>query len=194
LCRCISGYQWNEARTACVVDKAAQVAAADCSGTPNSRPYWDGNLGRVQCQFCNPGYRWVADTGLDCVDDNSDGNQQNPFGEALERITAQLLDANHQRETSQKDWGKPRSDLDNRGKGAVSDKDAALQQCVQCVNSLVGGACYVRIPTLAGWGLCLSCTPGGGVAEENRHIDRDKCPICQKAPWKLEDFKAYKHN
>ncbi|MFA6093945.1 MAG: hypothetical protein WCU88_12160 [Elusimicrobiota bacterium] len=63
------------------------------------------------------------------------------------------------------------------------------RQCIDCVNALISGSCYVRIPTMAGWGLSLSCSNDGGVEEGNRHIDQVRCPACAKANWTLCDFK-----
>lgn len=71
LCRCDKGYKWNDDRTACVADKAAQVAAANCSSHPNSRPYWDEKENKPRCKWCNPGYVWKDAKNLDCVPDKA---------------------------------------------------------------------------------------------------------------------------
>jgi hypothetical protein len=66
--------------------------------------------------------------------------------------------------------------------------DEAKRACVECVNALVVGGCYVRTATLAGWGLCLTCT-GGGVEPEDRFIEKNRCPMCANVRWSLCDFK-----
>lgn len=68
------------------------------------------------------------------------------------------------------------------------NKSVLFDRCVACVNALVQGPCYVRVATMAGWGLCLSCTPDGGVKEEDRFIERKRCPDCSKVSWSLADF------
>ncbi len=72
--------------------------------------------------------------------------------------------------------------------GGVSP-ETLKQQCVDCINTLISGGCYVRVPTLAGWGLCLTCSKDGGVEEQNRHLETNRCPVCSKVTWDLCDFK-----
>jgi len=72
--------------------------------------------------------------------------------------------------------------------------DEAKKQCVACVNALVGGSCYVRMATMAGWGLCRSCSADGGVAPEDRFIESQRCPMCAKVRWDLCDFKPAPKN
>ncbi len=99
MCGCPNGLAWNQDSSACVVDKQAQVAAADCSGTPNSRPYWDENANGVRCSYCNNGYHWKDNTGLDCVADNN-GGENGPSWDGLNNAVAgavnQIIKANTQ--------------------------------------------------------------------------------------------------
>lgn len=206
-CRCVGGYRWVREQDACVVDKAAQVARADCSNAPGSRAYWDEGLGRPQCRFCNPGFHWRDGESLACEPDVSDAEAEAAASQAaaqIEQAFAQLFDAGtvHRERTREieREWGRgraeldkgrPRSDLDRT---KASGGPTALDACVACVNALTSGACYVRVPRLAGWGLCLSCVEDGGVLPENRFIDTVKCPVCKGTGWRLESFKAYKHN
>ncbi len=71
---------------------------------------------------------------------------------------------------------------------AVS-RDEAKRACVECVNALISGSCYVRMATLAGWGLCLTCSPDGGVDPANRFIEKTRCPMCAEVSFSLCDFK-----
>ncbi|HKN19189.1 MAG TPA: hypothetical protein VJW95_05275, partial [Dissulfurispiraceae bacterium] len=83
-CQCNKGYKL-EGFTKCIVDKQAQVAMADCSGTPNSRPYWDEKANAVRCLYCLQGNHWKDNTGLDCVADNSGGeNNHTPSAQGPE--------------------------------------------------------------------------------------------------------------
>ncbi|MBI5623787.1 MAG: nitroreductase family protein [Elusimicrobia bacterium] len=61
--------------------------------------------------------------------------------------------------------------------------------CVACVDALITGPCYVRVATLAGWGLCLTCDKGGGVDPKDRFVEKDRCPMCSGVSWSLCDFK-----
>jgi len=67
--------------------------------------------------------------------------------------------------------------------------DDAKRACVECVNALISGSCYVRVATLAGWGLCLTCSADGGVEPSNRFIEKNRCPMCANVSWDLCDFK-----
>ncbi len=204
-CVCLQGYRW-EGGPACVADKAAQVATADCSNHPGSRPYWDDGVGAVQCGSCRSGQHWARADGADCEPDadpgaGSAGGDGDELAANIGRAAAQIFDAEvtygQQMQQINDVWGRQRSDLDRRpgnsSEGQASD-GPDLGQCVACVNGLVGGGCYARVPSLAGWGLCISCRDDGGVEEKNRHIDRDQCPRCLHAGWKLENFREYRHN
>jgi hypothetical protein len=67
--------------------------------------------------------------------------------------------------------------------------DEAKRACVECVNALISGSCYVRTATLAGWGLCLTCSADGGVDPANRFIEKNRCPMCANVSWSLCDFR-----
>jgi hypothetical protein len=67
--------------------------------------------------------------------------------------------------------------------------DEAKRACVECVNALITGSCYVRVATMAGWGLCLTCSADGGVDPSNRFIEKNRCPMCANVSWDLCDFK-----
>jgi hypothetical protein len=71
----------------------------------------------------------------------------------------------------------------------ASSGDDAKRACVECVNALISGSCYVRVATLAGWGLCLTCSADGGVDPGNRFIEKNRCPMCANVSWDLCDFK-----
>lgn len=203
-CRCQRGYMWNGAGKECVVDKVARVAATDCSSHPASRAYWDDEANDTRCRWCLNGYHWARADGLDCEPDaqpdTAEADSQNELAANIERAATQIFQAEsdyqHRMRQINDEWGRQRSDLDQRrgGSGTQASGKPDLQQCIQCVNGLVGGKCYARIPRLAGWGLCISCREDGGVEEENKFIDRNKCPACKDAGWKLEDFRAYRHN
>ena len=61
MCRCPEGKRWNNAeRTACVIDKEAMLAKANCSRYPNTEPRWNDEKGKVTCA-CIKGYRANAE-------------------------------------------------------------------------------------------------------------------------------------
>jgi hypothetical protein len=82
----------------------------------------------------------------------------------------------------------PRPSAQTRATPASSGDDAK-RACVECVNALISGSCYVRVATLAGWGLCLTCSADGGVDPSNRFIEKNRCPMCANVSWDLCDFK-----
>ncbi len=69
-CHCPNGFKWNQDVTSCIVDKPAQIAMVDCSGIPNSHPYWDEKQNKAMCWTCNPGYKWKDGFSTECVIDN----------------------------------------------------------------------------------------------------------------------------
>lgn len=75
---------------------------------------------------------------------------------------------------------------------AISDDPK--KACIDCVNALITGPCYVRMATLAGWGLCLTCDKDGGVDPKDRFIEKTRCPMCAEANWNLCDFKPAPKN
>lgn len=206
-CFCKDDYRLTADKKACQpMTRAEMVANANCEN--NSRAYWDKDKNRVRCLFCQPGHHWRG-SDLECDPDDTEQAQSPPqnqpanenapnLGAALGNLLSRINEANqtHANQMSEIERNYQRDKLANKPPASVppTSGNSALKQCVQCVNALIGGACYARVPSLAGWGLCISCTPDGGVEPGNRFIDRDKCPVCKNAGWKLEDFKAYKHN
>jgi hypothetical protein len=201
-CFCKDDYRLSADKTGCQpMNRAEMVASATCDN--NSRAYWDNDKNRVQCRFCQPGYHWRGNT-LECDADDTGQAQEQPqndgpnLGSLLGNLLSQINQANqnhtNQMNEIERNYQRNKPPAYSPPSPPPAARNTALQQCVQCVNALIGGACYARIPSLAGWGLCISCTPDGGVEPHNRFIDRDRCPVCKNTGWKLEDFKAFKHN
>lgn len=203
-CFCKDDYRLSADKKSCQpMSRAEMVANATCDN--NSRAYWDNDKNRVQCRHCLPGNHWRGNT-LECDADDTGQAQAQPqpqnegpnLGSVLGNLLSQINQANqnhsNQMNEIEKNYQKNKPPATPPPSPAPSARSVALQQCVQCVNALIGGACYVRVPSLAGWGLCISCVPDGGVEPHNRFVDRDRCPVCKNTGWKLEDFKAYKHN
>lgn len=201
-CFCKDDYRLSADKKGCQpMNRAEMVANATCDN--NSRAYWDNDKNRVQCLHCLSGNHWRGNT-LECDADDTEQAQAQPqnegpnLGSVLGNLLSQINQANqnhaNQMNEIEKNYQANKPPANPPPSPPPSSRNAALQQCVQCVNALIGGACYARVPSLAGWGLCISCTPDGGVEPHNRFIDRDRCPVCKNTGWKLEDFKAFKHN
>lgn len=55
VCACTPGHLWNAARTACILEPAAQVATLRCA--PGAQPRWDIPSEQAVCD-CRPGLSW----------------------------------------------------------------------------------------------------------------------------------------
>lgn len=132
--------------------------------------------------------RWADDTPSSSVDFFQPVEQPGSSAPGLEAFVTPERPAGGRQEGRNIARGTsgPRSSFQS---GSQSGGSQALAKCVACVNSLIQGSCYVRTATLAGWGLSLTCSKDGGVKEEDRFIDKNRCPDCQKASWSLCDFK-----